>query len=870
MSELHQITLYVPGENPTTYDLDEFNSNVIRLGKGPYHSVDGTPAEQTPVNDIQINPRFKFVSRAHCTFHRDPHGIWYVTDDNSKNGTWFNNHLITQHRLSNDDKLYIGRDADMRLVITYSCIRQDTQTIGDGTLTSFSLRALQRCVIGRAENCDIVISHPMASRWHCVITQEQGQFFIEDNHSTNGVLLNSAALEGRKPLRAMDRISIAGTSFIFNGDSLFYRAQTGGVGIVVSHVCKRVGKGRQAKFIANDISLNIQPNTFVAIIGGSGAGKSTLLNCMSGLTDMTSGDVYINGESIRTGGENLRHLLGYVPQQDIVYDSLTLERMLLYSAKLRMPPDTSPQEIQKKIDETLETVELTEHRKTMISRLSGGQKKRASIAVELLASPKVFFLDEPSSGLDPGTEKHLMKMLKRLSQNGRTVVMVTHTVQNIDLCDTVVCMGQGGLLCYAGSPADTLKFFGQEHMTDVYDALNEESDAWSRRFRELSSTVAEPHRAPGKGGRSRGAATLAAHLRQFRVMTARYVEIMFNSRGRLIMLLLMPVALALLVCLAFGADGGIQESLYRMYAGWYEAGTHDANILRSLISSMADQMRGTFPFLVAGDTMAFLFAFSCAVFWTGIFNSVQEISKERPIYERERFSGVGVVPYVLSKFFLLAALCLLQSAIMTAVLLRMSNTSLVYPAMEDNLEGAFMHMIIMSRGVVLGDGLYWLETFLTTCLCSLSAMCLGLVISTLASNDMALVLCPICLMPQILFSDVVVEVAGITKVISNFISCKWSCVAYMVSARINEMYKSISLAEEGVGYVTDPKNLQEALNAAETGKVYRALKFIYDPSESYLFGQNGVASAWIALGLMCVVCVAAAMLILRFRRRQSR
>ena len=977
MADICQITLFTPGQQPKHYNLNAFGKDIVRMGRGPQYDTDGTP------NDIQVDPEMRTVSRGQCYFQRDDQGNWYVVDNDSKNGLYFNNQRVKSHRLNSGDQLYIGSKAENRLVIAFTYVPQrsagrpsavrpqeprpradripgerpqpqdqrgtripeynetdrprynrapadygerrppqnpppgrrvqvqeqppreleperplqagqapagqasapegydrapgadrmppsmsktmvdtgnpeaslagqsEASEIEDGFMSLFPLNEERQYLIGRLSECDIVIPHPTVSRKHCVITREGDRFFVEDNHSTNGVLLNSRLLTKREPLNPMDRINIGGTTLIFNGNSLLYRVQTGGVGISAERVVKRVGRGKNRKTILNDVSLTIHPNNFVAIIGGSGAGKTTLLNCISGMTDITSGNVFINGESIRTGGKNVRSLLGYVPQQDIVYDSLTLERMLYYSAKLRMPPDTSMKEIRQKIDETLEIVELSEHRKTFISKLSGGQKKRASIAVELLASPKVFFLDEPSSGLDPGTEKHLMQILKRLAMTGRTVVMVTHTVQNIDLCDGVICMGRGGALCYAGTPSAALRFFGKERMIDVYDELNDRAEVWARRFKELTdreggapvnNSNSEKHQRQRKRPR--------AQFRQFKVMTARYVEILLNSRMRFLLLMVMPMLLTLLVCLAFQADGNLQNLLLRLMAG-------RAHSIK----------RVTFPFLKAVDTMTLMFAFSCAVFWTGIFNSIQEISKERQIYERERFSGIGVVPYVFSKFVPLAALCVIQSIIMTAILSFMTTTT---ATITGNMsDAAAISMSMRPDGIILGKGMMWLETFLTTFLCALSAMCLGLLISTLVSNEMAMVLCPICLMPQILFSGIVTKLSGLTETLSNIISCKWSCVAYLVSARVNELYENVELGfEDNMSkYVTTP--FSES-NAVGVGKMFNVNKRYIFSKLLGLTEGDGVVSGWFVLFVISAVCVVGASLVLKFRRNGSR
>ena len=827
------------------------------MGRGITHGDSGQ------YNDIRIDESIHFVSRAHCVFRRDAHGKWSVEDAHSANGLMFHDRKVDIHYLSDGDKVYIGSNAQERVAMLYSrrpvSVEEPQPQTGDmyqttvlgeeegvtsvlstasaSAVRQYPLRNVQQCIIGRSPNCNVVLDHPSVSRQHCIIAQQNGQYYIYDNGSTNGVILNAKQLQRSAPLNQMDRISIAGFSFIFCDECLYAYEPTGGVGISISRLYKEVGKGAKKKLICNNINLNLEPNKFIAIVGGSGAGKTTLLNCMAGMTDFTYGEVLINGESIRTSGKSLRSLMGYVPQQDIVYDSLTLERMLYYSAKLRMPQDTSPIEIQRKINETLELVELSEHRETLISKLSGGERKRASIAVELLASPRLFFLDEPSSGLDPGTEKHLMQMLKRLSNTGKTVIMVTHTVQNLDLCDTVVCMGKGGLLCYAGAPTDALKFFNKSRYTDIYDDLNEDPMPAAKRYLQVyqgmqQSTRMEP--VPMERSLKQFKSPLTS-LREFWAMMCRYVEIMANNLPRLLLLLAMPILLTLLVCIAFQADGNFY------------------NMLRRSFGSMISVVRKNFPFLVATDTMSLLFAFSCACFWTGIFNSIQEVSKERPIFERERFAGVGIGPYVMSKFVPLFVLCFIQSASMCGVLAFMTSTTATVNGVTTSATALPYGM--GSDGLVLGPGLLWLENFITTFLCVLSAMSLGLFISTLVSNEMALVLCPLCLMPQILFSGVVGALTGITKVISEFITCKWACLAFFVSADINEMYKSCE-------YKAGTWELTTFSDDSGVG----ILDAAYEPTTHYLLGLNGVTSAWLVMGLMSVACLIGAALVLRFKR----
>ena len=198
-----------------------------------------------------------------------------------------------------------------------------------------------------------------------------------------------------------------------------------------------------------------------------------------GVDRPTSGKVLINGENLYDNYDELKYNIGYVPQEDIVYSNLTLHDTLQYAAKLRMPDNTTRKERNIRIKEVLEIVQLTELENSYIRQLSGGQRKRASIAVELIADPNLFFLDEPTSGLDPGTERSIMLTLRKMAEMGKTVILVTHNTLNLHLCDKVAFFGKGGKLCFFGRPKDALEFFGVDDFVDIYTLLNEDVELLS-------------------------------------------------------------------------------------------------------------------------------------------------------------------------------------------------------------------------------------------------------------------------------------------------------------------------------------------------------------------------------------------------------
>ena len=399
------------------------------------------------------------------------------------------------------------------------------------------------------------------------------------------------------------------------------QAQRQGVDVRAEHLTRYRGLGRKRRKTNDDITLHVRPGEFVAIIGGSGSGKSTLLNELNGREPADEGTVLIDGVDLYANFERLRGSIGFVPQQDIIHDNLTLGDTLRFAARMRMPHDTPDEVREQRIQQVLAYMHLEDEQANMVGRLSGGQKKRASIAVELLNDPRLLFLDEPTSGLDPSLERELMHTLAAMAKDGRTVLLVTHTPANLDLCDKLVVLGKGGRLCYFGAPQGAREFFGKADLVDVYDEISSEegASAWQQRYAALASrqmdegTVAQARVVPA------GEIEKPEVGQQLRTLVARYVKLILNDHSRLFILLAQAPLLAFLI--AFVAGKGCFEI--------YE------------------------------NTKSCLFDLSCAAFWVGIFDSIQEVCKERPIFERECDSGIRVSSYVLSKLVVLGCVCVL-------------------------------------------------------------------------------------------------------------------------------------------------------------------------------------------------------------------
>ncbi len=272
------------------------------------------------------------------------------------------------------------------------------------------------------------------------------QYLISDLGSTNGTYVNGERIQ-EAPLTENARVQIGPFHFTFTQGAL--RQQHDTIRVDAVQVNQEVAGG---KLLLKNVSFSILPKEFVCIVGGSGAGKSTLLDAISGVRPASHGTVLYNGVDYYGSLDEFRSLIGYVPQDDIVPTQLTVRQALSFAGQLRLPPDARPEDIKARVDDALDLMELTERADLDIHRLSGGQRKRVSIGVELLTDPTLFFLDEPTSGLDPGLETRMMKLMRKVADRGKTVILVTHATQNVTLCDKVIFMAPGGYLAYFGPP----------------------------------------------------------------------------------------------------------------------------------------------------------------------------------------------------------------------------------------------------------------------------------------------------------------------------------------------------------------------------------------------------------------------------------
>lgn len=429
------------------------------------------------------------VSKSHGAFFKNKFGYSY-RDCGSLNGTIYNGYRV-QSLERKESKDILLKDGDVLKIEQQNSnssnadsvlIIFSTKLVSEKSWQFIKLFELQKpLVIGRNPvECDLLLQNMQVSRRHAIIYRTPNGFVLRDMGSRNGTIFNGNFLRGDYLLRNMDTFCIGGTKIIFSNGIIIFNKEKNGVGVEVRNI-SRVVKGN--KKILDSVSLTINPSNLVAIIGGSGAGKSTFMNCINGFEPATSGSVLINSMDLIANYSVLKHIMGYVPQKDDLHDFLTVNNELGYTAKLRLSNDVSKDEIEKRVNDVMNIMGLSEHRTTLVKKLSGGQKKRVSIAMELVADPDIFFLDEPTSGLDPETETQLMKQLRYLATDmGKTIIVITHTLQNINLFDKIVFLAPGGKLCYYGTPQNAEKFFNVKTLTEAYEKVKYNTDYFVQKY----------------------------------------------------------------------------------------------------------------------------------------------------------------------------------------------------------------------------------------------------------------------------------------------------------------------------------------------------------------------------------------------------
>lgn len=689
--------------------LNKFRKKKILFGRGTNNDI--------VLNSLLVSPNHGFFEIIN--------GKVKIVDNSSVNGIFVNDNKVVEAFLKDGDAIKIDNPIEPLSIGVIMIV-----TLGENVneWQQFDMTSKNTITIGRNSSSDIVINHVSVPLNIANIYVQNNNFILVPSLSTNNILVNGKSISNSLLLKNRDVILIADAKLIFDNGHIYYQLYSRGVEIEAVDIMKTVRVKGKKKDISFHVSMSIKPGEFVAFVGGSGAGKTTFMNCISGVSKPTSGSVYINGNDLFKNYSVLKKIIGYVPQSDIVFDDLTLYDMLKYSANLRMPDDLSIKDREARIEEVLKIVELSDKKDVMIRSLSGGQRKRASIAVELLADPKLFFLDEPTSGLDPGTERNLMNILKKMTKMGKTIILVTHNTLNLHLCDKICFFGKGGKLCFMGTPSETLQFFNVSDFVDIYNLINDDVDSWYNKFNSINTFKKSSNQIVSKFYKNNK--NKRSFFKQFITLSKRYIKTIVNDKQMLLLLLLQSPFIAYMFAIVAPDD---------MFEG-YET------------------------------TKMMLFSMTIAAIWLGTLNSIQVICKEKAILKREYMADLKLSAYFASKLVVQVIICAIQSFLFITVFMA------AFGFVPDN-------------GIITS---WPLEMMFTFFLITVSSTCLGLLLSTLSKNTSnAVMLAPITLIPQLVLNGSFIELNGILEKISFFILDKWAIQLFGISCDLNSMPNEI-------------------------------------------------------------------------------
>ncbi|MFE7074972.1 FHA domain-containing protein [Streptomyces sp. NPDC057620] len=683
-----------------------------------------------PLSDIVIEDAR--VSWHHAVL-RPGTDHWTLEDENSTNGTYADGRRVHEWDVGAGSVLRFGAPADGPCAVLADRAspapeRPSAVSVPAATGTfrrPTSVRPLpSRTVrIGRGGDNDLVVDDLGVSRRHAELRAlPDGTYEIVDLGSHNGTFLNGQPVT-RARIDAGDIVGIGHSAFCLVGDQLQEYVDTGEVSLDVQDLVVAVDRGRRT--LLDRVSFPVGEKCLLAVVGPSGAGKSTLLNALTGQRPADRGTVLYDGRDLYRDYAELRRRIGLVPQEDILHAQLTVRRALAYAAELRFPQDTAKAEREARVDEVIRELGLGQRAGQPIHSLSGGQRKRVSVALELLTKPSLLFLDEPTSGLDPGMDRSVMHMLRGLADDGRTVVVVTHSVLSLDVCDRLLVLAPGGKVAYYGPPDETLAFFGYEQWPEAFEAFERDRERdWAGDYRVsaqyrryiVDSTAQPrlPQAAPASGGVARSPKAQSWGS-QLGTLVRRYAAALGADR----------TFLAIMIALPF-----VMGAMARALAG--SRLTQETAMNALLI-------------LCVGGVL------------TGAANAVRELVKERVIYQRERAVGLSRSAYLMSKVVVLGTVTVLQAVVLTLVALL---------GVDLNAPGG--------EGVLLPP---LAEITVAVALLAFTAMMLGLLVSALVrKEEVTMPLLVLLAIVQVVFCGALLRLDGVPGIeqLSWLVPSRWA------------------------------------------------------------------------------------------------
>lgn len=729
------------------------------LAPVPNHQAVPPPSGQTSKvitigraidNDVVLE--YPMVSSHHARItYRDGHAV--IEDLGSTNGTALGAHdnRIRQSAITESDVVYFGsfRIPAVRLLGGSAVLGE-----GSGTILPFQGTSI---VFGRDPSADEILDYPMISWRHARLTRSSDGMTVEDLGSTNGTYVNGERIAVPVRVSPGDVIGLGSYTFRVQGDgNLERRDFRGDVAIEVRDLTVDV----PGKRLLGGVSLTIYPSEFVGLMGPSGAGKTTLMNAMNGYTPPSHGSVLVNGLDLYANYDRFCGHLAYVPQNDIMHGDLTVGQALFYTARLRLPSDYRGSDIRARVRSVLADLGLEAVEGVLIGSpekkgISGGQRKRVNLAMELLTDPSVLFLDEPTSGLSSEDTLMVMRLLRGLADSGKTILLTIHqpSLEAFRLMDNVVIVSKdrgsaepGQLAYYGPAYPDSVTYFNPDGVAGLRPGAEPSPDEvlrglakaptteWTGRYG--SSRYRREFVAERAGRRPASAEQQVAPkiprqfgLRQWRTLVRRALAIKLRDLWFTAILLAQAPIIALLIVLVSGER--VSDGL-----------PADATPLDWL----------TFTSACANS----IFFMAVAAIWFGCSNAAREIVGEWAIYHRERMVNLKIPSYVLSKFTVLGGLCLVQCAMLLAI-------------------------------VHWGCGLKGdpLPMFAILYLASLAGLSLGLVVSSLArTSEVAIALTPLILIPMFIVGGLIRPVHELNtpmRVFAHTMASRWAFEGLLVA-----------------------------------------------------------------------------------------
>jgi ABC-type multidrug transport system ATPase subunit/pSer/pThr/pTyr-binding forkhead associated (FHA) protein len=685
-----------------------------------YH-VGRDPSSEIVIDDVRVS--------WHHAVLRPEADHWTIQDENSTNGTYADGRRVREWGVGPGSVIHFGSPSDGPRVVFAGKAPQrpsgEFRPSASGTFprpTTVRPLPTRTVRIGRGADNDLVIDDLVVSRRHAeLLAHPDRTYEILDLGSHNGTFLNGQPVT-RAAITPGDIVGIGHSVFRLVGDELQEYVDTGEVSLDVQELTVSVDRGR--KILLDQVSFPVGEKCLLAVVGPSGAGKSTLLNALTGQRPADRGAVLYDGRDLYRDYAELRQRIGLVPQDDILHAQLTVRRALVYAAELRFPQDTAKAERQARVDEVIRELGLEQRAGLPIHSLSGGQRKRVSVALELLTKPSLLFLDEPTSGLDPGMDRSVMHMLRGLADDGRTVIVVTHSVLSLDVCDRLLVLAPGGKVAYFGPPEDALTYFGYEQWPEAFEAFERDQDRdWAGEYRSSplqvryidSSSPQPPLLRAGPAAAVGPPPKAQSWGAQLGTLVRRYAAVLSADRTFLAVMIALPCIMGVMARAVAGSKLTLETSMNALLT------------------------------LCIGGVLA------------GAANAVREVVKERVIYQRERAVGLSRSAYLMSKIVVLGTVTVLQAVVLTLVAL--FGVDLNAPR---------------GQGVLMSP---LVEITLAVALLAFSAMMLGLLVSAVVTKEeVTMPLLVLIAVVQVVFSGALLKLHGVPGIeqLAWLVPARWA------------------------------------------------------------------------------------------------